>query len=44
MVRTGPGKPGIFFWHFPGLEKATFLERSGNLYNSAIKYEMYGKH
>ena len=40
-VRTGPGKPGILFWHFPGLEspgkRPPVLESSGNLFNSTKK-------
>ena len=48
----GPGKtnlesPGILLWHFPGLEsprkRPLALERSGNLLNSAKKYEVYGR-
>ena len=45
-VRTGPGKPGILLWHFPGLEspgkRSLVLERSGNLLTQ-IKYEVYGR-
>ena len=47
-VRTGPGKPGkcgILSWHFPGLEspgkRPLVLESSGNLLNSAKKYEVW---
>ena len=39
--------PGILLWHFPGLEspvkRPLVLERSGNLFNSATKYEVYGR-
>ena len=39
--------PGILLWHFPGLEspgkRPLVLERSGNLLNSAKKYEVYGR-
>ena len=39
--------PGILFWHFPGLEspgkRPLVLESSGNLLNSAKKYEVYGR-
>ena len=39
--------PGIFLWHFPGLEspgkRLLVLESSGNLFNSSKKYEMYGR-
>ena len=46
-VRTGPGKPGISLWHFPGLESpgkmALVLESSGNLLNSTKKYQVYGR-
>ena len=42
-VRTGPG---ILLWHFPGLEspgkRPLVLGSSGNLLNSAEKYEVYG--
>jgi len=45
-VSTGPGKPGILLWHFPGLgspgKRLLALERSGNLLNSIEKYEVYG--
>ena len=38
--------PGILLWHFPGLEspgkRPLVLESSGNLLNSAKKYEVYG--
>ena len=37
-VCVGPGKPGILFWDFPGLESPgkwpLILESSGNLLNS----------
>ena len=37
--------PGILLWHFPGLEspgkRPLLLESSGNLLNSAKKYEVY---
>ena len=37
--------PGILLWHFPGLEspgkRPLVLESSGNLLNSAKKYEVY---
>ena len=40
--------PGILLWHFPGLEspgkRPLVLESSGNLLNSAKKYEVYGRH
>ena len=47
----GPGKPGksrgILLWHFPGLEgpgkRPLVMESSGNLFNSAKKYEVYGR-
>ena len=49
-VRTGPGNlesPGILLWHFPGMESPgngpLVLESSGNLLNSAKKYEVYGR-
>ena len=39
--------PGIFLWHFPGLDspgkRALVLESSANLLNSAKKYEVYGR-
>ena len=39
--------PGILLWHFPGLEspgkRPLVLESSGNLLNSAKKYEVYGR-
>ena len=39
--------PGILLWHFPGLEspgkRPLVLESSGNLLNSAKKYDMYGR-
>ena len=39
--------PGILLWHFPGLEspgkRSLVLESSGNLLNSAKKYEVYGR-
>ena len=38
--------PGILLWHFPGLEspgkRPLVLGSSGNLLNSAEKYEVYG--
>ena len=48
-VLTGPGKPGKFWilWHFLGLEgpgkRPLVLERSGNVFNSAKRGEMYGR-
>ena len=38
----GPGKPGILFWHFPGLSESPgkrpqVLDSSGNLLNSTKK-------
>ena len=37
--------PGILLWHYPGLEspgkRPLVLENSGNLLNSAKKYEVY---
>ena len=39
--------PGILLCHFPGLEspgkRSLVLESSGNLLNSAKKYEVYGR-
>ena len=39
--------PGILLWHFPGPEspgkRPLVLESSGNLLNSAKKYEVYGR-
>ena len=39
--------PGILLRHFPGLEgpgkRSWVLESSGNLFNSAKKYEVYGE-
>ena len=39
--------PGILSWHFPGLESPGKMplaqESSGNLLNSAKKYEVYGR-
>ena len=39
--------PGIFLWHFPGLEspgkRPLVLESSGNLLKSTKKYEVYGR-
>ena len=39
--------PGIFLWHFPGLEspgkRPLVLESPGNLLNSTKLYEVYGR-
>ena len=47
-VRSGPRKPGKswnLLWHFTGLETPgkgpLVLESSGNLFNSAKRYEVY---
>ena len=40
-------RPGILFWHFPGLEspgkRPLVPESSENLFNSTKKYEVYGR-